>query len=632
MKIPLLATLALASSASFLAAQTPILWTGGNGTSFIDNANWTGGVAPANDTTTNTARFGSSIPSNQPNLGGNRSVAGLVFESTTGGWTLSGSNATVLTLGASGINDSATSGNTTIQTSIQLSGGNSTYSVGVGGRVNILGSVFVDGAAATTNLTTFSNGTFSIRNINSTAGNANRAFNKGGNGTLIINEAAGAAWTGGNFRNSAGTTIIGHQNALGTGGILNLEAGTLQASTDLVGANAVTKQWNLNGGTAVISGSNSIELSGNMTGADNRTLQNDIASGKSLILSGAVMNISSTSNNRTMTLTGTGNTVISGNIVNGSTSTASSLTISNTGTTVLSGNNNYGGTTTISNGAVVRFAKVNSLYNGTEGSWTKTNINVSGGNTTFALNVGGTGEFTAANVTTLLTNLTVGITNNGLRTGTRLGLDTTNATGGVFAYSGVIANSTGTGGGALGLTKFGTGVLELTGTNTFTGGTIVNAGTLLVNNTSGSGTGSAAVAVASGAAIGGDGTIGGDLILSSGALFAFDTTNPNFTLTLSGTLTLDNSFGVASLRNINGGAIDWSLVANDTYTLMNTSFVFNNTNISNFGVANAFNIGGGRTAYFTNGSLALVVIPEPSSAALLMGGFLALAALRRRSK
>lgn len=62
--------------------------------------------------------------------------------------------------------------------------------------------------------------------------------------------------------------------------------------------------------------------------------------------------------------------------------------------------------------------------------------------------------------------------------------------------------------GAGGFTKTGTGTLTLTNTNTYTGGTTVSAGTLLVNNTAGSGVGTGDVTVGSGATLGGSGTIG----------------------------------------------------------------------------------------------------------------------------
>jgi autotransporter-associated beta strand protein len=59
------------------------------------------------------------------------------------------------------------------------------------------------------------------------------------------------------------------------------------------------------------------------------------------------------------------------------------------------------------------------------------------------------------------------------------------------------------------LTKSGGGILELTGTtNNYSGGTSVSNGTLLVNNASGTGAGTAALSVAGGATLGGSGIIG----------------------------------------------------------------------------------------------------------------------------
>jgi hypothetical protein len=51
-------------------------------------------------------------------------------------------------------------------------------------------------------------------------------------------------------------------------------------------------------------------------------------------------------------------------------------------------------------------------------------------------------------------------------------------------------------------------------------------------------------------------------------------------------------------------------------------------NLANNNLVNAFDIGGGRSAYFEEGSLRLVVIPEPST--VLLGGLGLLALIRRR--
>lgn len=85
----------------------------------------------------------------------------------------------------------------------------------------------------------------------------------------------------------------------------------------------------------------------------------------------------------------------------------------------------------------------------------------------------------------------------------------------VTEFSGVI-----TGSGALDRTKSGTGTLIFSGDNTYTGNTVVNQGTLLVNNTSGSGTGTTNVTVAAGAVVGGSGTISGSVTTAAAAIIA----------------------------------------------------------------------------------------------------------------
>jgi autotransporter-associated beta strand protein len=59
------------------------------------------------------------------------------------------------------------------------------------------------------------------------------------------------------------------------------------------------------------------------------------------------------------------------------------------------------------------------------------------------------------------------------------------------------------------MTKQGTGTLTLTGSNLYTGLTTISAGTLLVNNTSGSGTGTGAVTIAAAGTLSGTGTVAG---------------------------------------------------------------------------------------------------------------------------
>ena len=158
-----------------------------------------------------------------------------------------------------------------------------------------------------------------------------------------------------------------------------------------------------------------------------------------------------------------------------------------TGTLSLSGANTYTGPTTVS-GGTLQFTKPAALYNGATENWTAANISVASG-ATLAVNVGGTTDFTPGNVSTLLTQIST-VANNGLKAGATVGFDTTNAVGTVN-YASPITNSTGAGGGAVGVAKFGAGTLSLNGVSTYSGATTVSAGTLAlgafgsINNSSG---------------------------------------------------------------------------------------------------------------------------------------------------
>ena len=97
-----------------------------------------------------------------------------------------------------------------------------------------------------------------------------------------------------------------------------------------------------------------------------------------------------------------------------------------------------------------------------------------------------------------------------------------------------------------GLTKNGPGTLILTYTNTYTGGTTLNAGTLLVSSTGTLPTN--AVTVHSGATLGGNGTINGAVTLPSGATLApglngIGTLTLNAVPSLSGTTLMEISKG-----------------------------------------------------------------------------------------
>jgi fibronectin-binding autotransporter adhesin len=138
--------------------------------------------------------------------------------------------------------------------------------------------------------------------------------------------------------------------------------------------------------------------------------------------------------------------------------------------------------------------------------------------------------------------------------------------------------------GAGGLVKAGAGTQILTNANTYTGGTLISAGTLQVNNTTGSGTGTASVTVHSGGTLSGlptatgfstAGRISGNVIVNSGGIV---TARSGTTFTFGG-LTLNAS----SIVNLQLGAPTTTalinITANNSFSIAGTSTI----NLSNVG-------------------------------------------------
>jgi len=148
------------------------------------------------------------------------------------------------------------------------------------------------------------------------------------------------------------------------------------------------------------------------------------------------------------------------------------------------------------------------------------------------------------------------------------------------------------------LTKIGTGTFNVTGSNTYTGGTTLRSGTLLVNNSIGSGTGTGAVQV-TGGTLGGTGTIAGAVTVGTGsdggALIS-----PGHSLgilTIQNSLTL-NSDAIYRFELNSATAVADKIVANGV-TLNGAAFLFTD-------------LGGGKLALGTT----FVVIDNTSDAAI----------------
>ncbi len=189
-----------------------------------------------------------------------------------------------------------------------------------------------------------------------------------------------------------------------------------------------------------------------------------------------IVNLAAGDNPSTLTFANTQNSFTSVGAISNNGGTGGVINVVKTGAFVqgLGATNTYTGTTAIQGGRL-SFLKQLALYNNTPASWTPANITV-GSTAILGLAVGGTGEFTAADVETLITNLSVS-NGNGLKAGSSLFLNVTVDT----TITTPLANSTGTTGGFIGLEKVGTAKLTLAGANSYSGNTTITGGTLHLN-------------------------------------------------------------------------------------------------------------------------------------------------------
>ena len=329
-------------------------------------------------------------------------------------------------------------------------------------------------AAATAGNLTFNGGTLRIVPTVAMTLNANRGIAVGASGGTILNNAAFAVtvnsiiagvggmtfnnaststlavggvntFTGGATLSGTGQIIPTNNAAFGVGGILTLNGAQMRAGT---GANiTIANPVNIAADTTFVTAATekSLIFTGPATLSGTRTLTSNVGT--------TVANISVQFNNGIF-----------------ESAAGSGLTKAGTGEIMLGGVNTFTGPTSITAGRLT-YTKTFALYGNTPASWTNTNITVGTGGT-MNLRVGGTNEFTAANVAAISA---LGTATGGFQNGSFIGLDTGS---GNFTYGGVLAN-TNSGANSVGLMKLGANNLTLTAANTYTGTTFIGGGTLI---------------------------------------------------------------------------------------------------------------------------------------------------------
>lgn len=539
--------LALLSGISLSAvtahAQT---WVGGNAgdpNEWVESNNWSPATVP-----TATATFGASATTTVANDNGVVIVGGISFTAAAPTYTINGDNTFIIN-GAGIVNSSVSAqtfnvnpldnGSALVFQSFATANagvGSVTYNNFAGGFI-----VFLNTSNAGNSGTTFTNNGI-IQFFDTSAGGsahinnnvqvdffdsssaASATITNAATGTVTFNNSATA---GSATINNSGALQFNNSSTAGSASIINNAGGTIDFfNTSSAGAAGLNSAGTVTFHDASTAGSGAtLTNHGSMNFNDSSSLASSAISNYSALN----FNNSSNAGNASALITNnSGGTVTFAN----SASAGSSTLLNNSGGNTNFTNSSTAGSSAIDNFGTVTFGDSSTASTATitteSGGQTQFGNTSTGGQATFITNAGGSFDISLLTSGGMTAGSIAGAGNIflGANVFTVGGNSTSTTVSGVISDGGV---GLGTGGG---LTKVGTGVLTLSGTNTYTGNTNVNGGAL---NVTGSIAASALTTVNSGGELFGTGTVGNTSV-ASGGVFLPGSGTAGSSMTVTGNL------------------------------------------------------------------------------------------------
>ena len=496
--------------------------------------------------------------------------AGSFYNGGSSTWSSTSANfSTSAALGGSLTQDSAsttaltfggTAGTVTVSGTVTVPAGMNFSTSGYtlsGGTINLSGTsaaantLTIDGGSSTASISSVLTGT--------------NGLTKAGTGTLNL---SGANTYSGTTAVSAGTLQLGSGTALGTSSMSITAGAALDlAGVTMVNANALTVNGTgiSNNGVLINSSTTTASYRGAITLGSDSTITADTGN---ITLTGGI----TTASGKSLTINGVKDVTVSTVKITG----AGGLTKSGNGRLNLNFANDFTGGLTI-NGGTVSLGYTGAL-NATAGS---ENAVTFGSGSTGTLSLNGNN----ATIASLNTNPTPGTTfvQNGSTSAGTATLTIGNSTNSNSTFAGVIQNGST---GVLALNKAGTGTLTLTNANTYTGGTNITQGKVVLN---GGSLAAGTVSVANNATLATSGVAsagslslvnGANLDLTSAGLSlsgSFTASGGNLSYTLGNTLAVTGALTLSGTVNI---SLAGTFVDKTRYTLL----TFSSSDASNLNV------------------------------------------------